>query len=399
MAHGLYKASEAKKELTVGKEIQKRFIPLEMGPDDTKLSTGSKQSDYVDIFGYYEGAKGVSGDYFDFIEIEPDRFAVIKCDIAGKGVSASLIMVEVATIFHNYFNEWKKEQQRRKIIAGQKKLPFKSKQPDIAELVYSINSLVEEMGFKGRFAALIIALFDSTTGKTHFCNAGDNLVHLYKKRSRNMEVLTLPEAPACGVFPNDMVEMVGGGFQDIPYQLDRGDILFLFTDGVEEAQRAFRDKEFNKIRCEEPGLKEGDLHDTHPVGNETEELGIPRIQQIIKAVLAKGTYELHKYHNPVDPEKLTFDFSTCSGSASEAVLAMVSVEKIFRVYPDPGAGEMDRVSVDVKINEFLQKHFVQYKRYFRNPVESPEGAKYVVFSSLREDEQYDDLTVLGINLL
>ncbi len=396
MAHGLYVAAEAKKELTVGKEIQKRFIPLEMGSDGSKLSTGSKSSEYADFFGYYEGAKGVSGDYFDFIEIEPDYYAVIKCDIAGKGVSASLIMVEVATIFHNYFNEWKKDQQRRRMIAARKKIRFTSKKPDIAELVYSINSLVEEMGFKGRFAALIVALIETRTGKTFFCNAGDNLVHIYKNSLKKMDIITLPEAPACGVFPNDLVEMQSG-FKSIPYQLDHGDFLFLFTDGVEEAQRVFRDSSFNRIKCQEPGLKEGDLHDTHPYGNETEELGIPRIQQIVRAVLTGGIYNLYKYHNPLGDEDLTFDFTECRGTAEEAVLAMVAVEKIFRIYPDPGAGPMDRVTVDVKIDDFLKKHFVQYKAYFTHPVDGAGDSGYVVFSHLKEDAQYDDLTVLGIN--
>ena len=396
MAHGLYVAAEAKKELTVGKEIQKRFIPLEMGDDGSKLSTGAKATDYVDIFGYYEGAKGVSGDYFDFIEIEPDTFAVIKCDIAGKGVSASLIMVEVATIFHNYFNEWKKDQQKRKIISVRKKIPYRSVKPRITELVYSINSLVEEMGFKGRFAALIIALIDTKTGQTEFCNAGDNLVHVYKSSKRSMEIVTLPEAPACGVFPNDLVEMKSG-FQSIPYRFEHGDFLFLFTDGVEEAQRVFRDANFNRIACNEPGLKEGDLHDTHPFGNETEELGIPRIQQIVRAVMTKGTYKLYKYHNPVENEDLSFDFSSCSGTAEEAVLAMVSVEKIFRIYPDDSAGPMDRIRIDSKINAFLVAHFLEYKVYFKNPVENAGEDNYVVFSHLKEDAQYDDLTVLGIN--
>ncbi|RKX93517.1 MAG: serine/threonine protein phosphatase [Spirochaetes bacterium] len=395
MAHGLYVAAEAQKELTVGKEIQKRFIPLEVGKDGSKLSTGAKSTQYADFFGYYEGAKGVSGDYFDFIEIDPDYFAVIKCDIAGKGVSASLIMVEVATIFHNYFNEWKKAEQRRKVISVQKKVTYRIKKPDIAELVYSINSLVEEMGFKGRFAALIVALIETKTGKTFFCNAGDNQVHMYRNSIRKMETITLPEAPACGVFPNDLVEMQSG-FKSIPYQLDKGDLLLLFTDGVEEAQRFFRDSNFNKIKCEEPGLKEGELHDTHPLGNENEELGIPRIKEIVNAVLSGGQYNLNKYHNPVADELLAFDFSTCEGRVDEAVLAMVSVEKIFRIYPDPAAGPMDRIQVDVKINDFLKEHFLQYSRYFKHPLKSEEGSLYITFTHMKEDSQYDDLTVLGI---
>ena len=55
----------------------------------------------MEIFGYYEGAKGVSGDYFDFKRLDDTHYAMIKCDVSGKGVAAALIMVEVATLFIN----------------------------------------------------------------------------------------------------------------------------------------------------------------------------------------------------------------------------------------------------------------------------------------------------------
>ncbi len=45
-------------------------------------------------------------------------------------------------------------------------------------------------------------------------------------------------------------------------------------------------------------------------------------------------------------------------------MAMVSAEKIFRLIPGPAAGGEDRVLVDIKIKEFLEKHFDQYRRYF-----------------------------------
>ncbi|MFQ3547158.1 MAG: HAMP domain-containing protein, partial [Termitinemataceae bacterium] len=107
MTHGLVKAALASKDLTIGKEVQKKFIPLEVDTSGNKLTTGHLDARWAEFFGYYEGAKGVSGDYFDYINLDDRYFAVIKCDVAGKGVPAALIMIQVATLFINSFQHWR----------------------------------------------------------------------------------------------------------------------------------------------------------------------------------------------------------------------------------------------------------------------------------------------------
>ncbi len=375
MTLGLAKAAAANKDLTVGKEVQKMFIPLEKNTSGKKLTTGKEVTDRFEFFGYYEGAKGVSGDYFDYAKLDEDNYALIKCDVAGKGVPASLIMVEVATIFLNYFRHWK---TGRKI--------------NLPELIININDLLEERGFQGRFAALIVALVNVKTGDCYLCNAGDNIVHLYNSRENKMKQITLPESPASGVFPSFMVD---GKFQQVKTRLEKGDALLLFTDGVEEAKRMFRNSKFEHITCAEPGMKDGDLHGNHYVSAGDEELGISRIYDIINAVFNKATYKLEKYHNPVPDELLTFDFSSCTGTMEEAIMAMVSVERIFRIIPDPTATADNKIVVDSKVNEFLKQHFDQYRRYFSNTIENPENREYAVFTNLKQDEQYDDLTILA----
>jgi len=389
MTTGLVKAAAASKDLTMGKEIQKMFIPLEKDARGNKLTTGKEVNQHTEFFGYYEGAKGVSGDYFDYRKIDDKHYAIVKCDVAGKGIPAALIMVEVATIFLDFFKEW---DLKKDGIHGEK-------------LAYRINDLLEERGFKGRFAALIVVVLNMETGACYFCNAGDNLVHIYENATRRMITKELPEAPAAGVFPTMLVEMQSG-FVQIPHKMNTGDALLLFTDGLEEAQRKFRDRNFNPIVCEEEGLQQGELHDTHPVGNEFEELGIPRIQKIVNAVFDRKQYTLYKYHNPVPDEELVFDFSTCQGTIEEVVLATVAVEKIFRLYPHPSATVDDRIRVDNKLKDFLKEHFKQYRVYFSRPLEREGQAErnsqeliYTEFTHLKEDEQYDDLTILGIRKL
>jgi len=382
MTQGLVKAAAASKDLTVGKEVQKMFIPLETNAEGRKLSTGSETTDSIDFFGYYEGAKGVSGDYFNWRKLDDEYFAVIMCDVAGKGVPASLIMVEVATIFLNYFKGWRAD------TTG----------IHIDQLLYSINDLLDEVGFKGRFAAMMVVILNQRTGMCHLCHAGANIVHLYSVAEGKMITRELEESPASGVFPTFMLEMKAG-YRQVPLQLQKGDTLFLFTDGVEEAQRTFRDTDFNRIICQEPGLEQGQLHDTHPVGNDNEELGIARIHEVINSVYGRRRYVLKRYHNPIPDEELVFDFTGCEGNVEEAIMAMVSVEKVFRICPDPAAGATNRIQMDRKIDAFLKERFVQYSQYFAHPLDGNEESEYIYFSHLTEDEQYDDLTVLGVKKL
>jgi serine phosphatase RsbU (regulator of sigma subunit) len=383
MTHGLVKAALASQDLTIGKEVQKKFIPLELDKDGNKLSSGFKDTRNVQFFGYYEGAKGVSGDYFDYLDLDGRYFALIKCDVAGKGIPAALIMIQVATMFLTYFKSWKPTE----------------KGMHIEELVYQINDFIETLGFKGRFAAFTLALYDSSTGLVRFCNAGDNIVHLYDASEQKMKSLTLPQTPATGVLPNFMVESKGG----YPIQtltLDHGDLLLLYTDGIEEAKRKFRDADFQEILCTggpEDNAPVDTPHANHMVGQADEEMGADRVEAIINAAMNKQVYTLSKYHNPEGDSALQFDFTSCTGSAEETIMAMVSVEKMFRLYRDPGAGEDSRVLVDKKIDRFLADHFRQYREYCAQTRENPDNEAYMYYTHVNEDEQYDDLTIIGIN--
>ena len=379
MTHGLIKAAAASKDLTVGKEVQKMFIPLETDSSGRKLTCGSSHDDHADFFGYYEGAKGVSGDYFDYIKLDDRHYAIIKCDVAGKGVPAALIMVEVATLFLDYFKDWKYEKNGYKIDY----------------IVSRINDLIESRGFKGRFAAFTLCIFDSVSGDMHFCNAGDNLVHIYDAAQRKMKTVTLPESSAAGVFPSFMIDMKGG-FKVVKQHLNPGDVVFLYTDGIEEAKRLFRTQDLVVHTCAEPGLEKEAPHGNHSVGQDNEELGPERVNAIIEAVLERKTYSLFKWHNHEVDARYDFDFTNCDGTIEDAIIALVSVEKIFRMYRDPKATEFDRVQVDRKVDMFLNKHFRQYSIYCGVRKDHPEHSEYLYYTNIREDAQYDDLTILGI---
>ncbi len=114
-----------------------------------------------------------------------------KCDVAGTGAPAALITMLVATIFVAYFKGW----------------TIRNPGLNIDRLLYTINDMLEERGFYGRFAALIIGIIDVESGRSVFCNAGDNIIHVSKKHRGKMIKVKFPETPAAGVFPSMMIEI------------------------------------------------------------------------------------------------------------------------------------------------------------------------------------------------
>ncbi|HOF00928.1 MAG TPA: SpoIIE family protein phosphatase [Spirochaetota bacterium] len=206
MTYKLIEKSKSDKQLLLGKEIQKKFIPLE-----------PFENDFVDIYGFYEGAKGVSGDYFDYKKLDEEHYAFIICDVSGKAVPAALIMVQISTIFRSFFSNFN---------VGKDKL-------DTVKIVNQINDTVEERGFQGRFAAILVSIYNIKTGKMILTNAGYTKLLVYRDHKKETEWISLADSGAAGIFPSFMLP---SPFKLETLQINRGDIIFLFTDGIEEAR-------------------------------------------------------------------------------------------------------------------------------------------------------------------
>ncbi len=381
MTRGLVEAAARTKELMVGKDVQKKFIPLNQAPDGRKLTTGKEESEHVEFFGYYEGASEVSGDYFDFEKLDNEHYAIIKCDVAGHGVSAALIMVEVATIFLSHFKDW---DGRRSGF-------------NLTRLVVRINDLVEARGFRGMFAALTVAILNVRTGRFDVCNAGDNLIRRYAKTERRFLETELTKTPASGVFPADLIP---SGFPQEQLVLEVGDILLLYTDGIEESHRILRSPDYAPFYVTAQDISSGGFADHIKEGEHREDLTTSRIRDVVNAAKTQSNYALYKHLNfdatDSDDGTLHFDFSGLDGTAEDVVLALVSVEKMWRIHTPPKAGPDHRVTVDRRIDEFLRDSLREYNRYFHTKaVDNPES-EYVVYSHIAEDVQDDDLTILGI---
>ena len=380
-----------------GQAVQKAFIPL-VSEGAEKETVAELKEKEIQLYGYYEGTDAVSGDYFDYKKLDERWYAFIKCDASGHGVPAALIMTIVATIFRRYFATWKFEKNGVKLNL----------------LASDINDFIESLGLRGKFAAMMICLFDTKTGDVYTCNAGDNILRVFDSDERKIKVITLHEAPAAGPLPSFMVEMKGG-YKVEKIHLKSNDVLFLYTDGIEESTRFFRNADFEVIACNEPNLKEGEIHATHKKGEQSEQMEPSRVQDIIESVLNKRKYVLTRYHSPVAGEKLEFDFTKCEGTIENAIIALTAVEKVFRMYKKPDSTgrvektEMDLegkkktviqifgdgIKIDRKIDAFLSKYFNLYDYYCVNKVDEGE-TNYVYYTGVSEDVQADDLTLLAI---
>ncbi|MCI1208376.1 MAG: SpoIIE family protein phosphatase [Treponema sp.] len=382
MTQGLAKAAMDENLLMDGKVVQQTFLPLVTDRNGHKETTAELNDEKIQCFGYYEGASAVSGDYFDYKKLDDRWYVIIKCDASGHGVPAALIMTIVATLFRKYYEDW----------------TYKAHGHDINKLVVIINDFIESLGIKGKFATLILCLLDSQTGDVYLCNAGDNIVHLYDSRERKQKIITLAETPAAGPMPSFMIN-AKGGFKVEKYHINRGDVLFLYTDGIEEATRVFRSAEtFERIKCAEPGLSDGEEHGNHKRGDETEQFEPSRVNGVIEAVFNRTVYRLEKYHNPAAGEILEFDFTACKGTIQEAIVGLAAVEKVFRMYKSPDATGNDLVRVDRKIDAFLKDHFNLYGTYCSERMDDPSDTVYVYYTHLQEDEQLDDLTLVAVRL-
>jgi hypothetical protein len=213
-----------------------------------------------------------------------------------------------------------------------------------------------------------------------------------------MKSIDLFKAPAAGPFPTSMMP---GGYKQETHTFNSGDIVFMFTDGIEESQRDLRNEDLEVIECTgcefagEKGSIENKDTDTHLIGSKVEELGLKRIDEIANALLNGRSYQLIQHHNPFSENELSFNFSGCEDSLEHAVLGLLAVEKVFRMYPDPNADVRDRIMIDNKIDNFLKEHFNQYDEYFRFPQENSDLPEYTYYTNLKETAQYDDLTLLA----
>jgi serine phosphatase RsbU (regulator of sigma subunit) len=190
----------AERELEIGREIQAEFLPERL-PD----------LDGWQVAARLRSARQVSGDFYDAFHLPGGRVAVVVADVCDKGVGAALYMALFRSLMRAAADG-----------AGDRELPFAS-----AALQLANDYIAETHDRSNMFATVFAAAFDPSTGEMEYANGGHEPPAILRAGG-HIERLQ-PTAPAVGL-------VAGSRFDIRVVNLEPGDTLFAFTDGVTEAR-------------------------------------------------------------------------------------------------------------------------------------------------------------------
>ncbi|MBQ0099657.1 MAG: SpoIIE family protein phosphatase, partial [Firmicutes bacterium] len=191
-------SSRIDKELEFAKNIQASALP-------NVFPAFPKRKDF-DIYASMDPAKEVGGDFYDFYMTEGDTLNFLIADVSGKGIPAAMFMMRAKT-----------------------ELKTLTEAGTAIDNVFTIgNRELCEGNDAGMFVTAWQGGVDLTTGLVKFANAGHN-APLVKKANGKFEYLK-------GRAGFVLAGMDGVKYKEQQIQLERGDEIFLYTDGVTEAQ-------------------------------------------------------------------------------------------------------------------------------------------------------------------
>ena len=218
-------------ELKIAHDIQMNMLPKTFPP--------YPERDDIDIYGTLTPAKAVGGDLFDFYIRDNQLFFCVG-DVSGKGIPASLFMAVTRSLFRNISAH----------VAAPERISF------------TLNNALCENNETNMFVTLFTGVLDLATGHLRYCNAGHNAPLLVGRGVS--EISCQPNLPL-GIMAEFQFEA-----QEI--DLDPATTIFLFTDGLNEAENAHH-----------------------------EQFGDERIAEVANRLLAKGehqpiniTYEMYQ---------------------------------------------------------------------------------------------------------
>jgi len=189
-------------QLEIARDIQEGLNPM-----------GYYNKNGIQIKGSTKAAKGVGGDYFDYIDIDENRVCALISDVSGKGVPASLVMVMIRTVFTSYIS--------RKDI-------------DCASVVKAINDSLSADFAIDKFATLFFMIYNRATEELSFANAGHGPLFCYRA-SENVCTRTSLDGVPIGI----MEEV---DYKQAKVKFHPGDVVVLYTDGITEMRNSVKEE-------------------------------------------------------------------------------------------------------------------------------------------------------------
>jgi len=183
-------------DVELAAQVQRLFLPV-----------GKPAIAGLEIAGMMRPARGVSGDYYDYIPINAHTIQLVIADVAGKGVPAALLMSATAAAMQLETNHDR----------------------NILEMVGRLNTGIHSVSDDGeRYVTLLVAELDAQERKLHYVNCGHNPALLFRAQTGAVTRLNSSCAPI-GISPENPCELASA-------DLTVGDVLVFYTDGVTEAE-------------------------------------------------------------------------------------------------------------------------------------------------------------------
>lgn len=186
-----------RKDLEGAKDIQQAFFP----PQSFSIPCLACET-------FYQPARGIGGDYYDFLSLQGGRWGIAIGDVCGKGIGAALLMASLqaslrAQTLHHYL--------------------------DLSTLIGDVNRLVYQSSPTQLFASLFYAEYEPATRVLNYVNAG-----------HNPPIVARPGKGSCELFHLAAEGVPVGIFGDARYEAAKfqcmiGDVLVAYTDGITEA--------------------------------------------------------------------------------------------------------------------------------------------------------------------
>jgi len=188
------------KELSTARQIQKSVLPHIFPPFPERKE--------IDLFASMDPARDVGGDFYDFFFVDEDHLCLVIADVSGKGIPAALFMMFAKRIIED----------------------FARMEHSACEILEQTNELLCDNNQAEMFVTVWLGILEISTGRLTAANAGHEYPAIRKKG---------------GAFAlyKDKHDFVIGGMEGVHYkeyelQMDPGDKLFIYTDGVPEATAA-----------------------------------------------------------------------------------------------------------------------------------------------------------------
>ncbi len=186
-------------QIRIAGDIQRGLLPQE-----------SPAIEGLDISGISIPAVNVGGDFFDYINTPEKHLCVVIGDVAGKGIPAALLMAMTRSMVRSSLQQ------------------ADNNVDNLPKMVQSVNNSLSRENLNGKFVTALLYIIDLKEMKIHFLSAGHTPLYIFRPRENRFQAFNE------GGLPFGILE--GEQYHNAVMEIEPGDILVVYTDGITEAQ-------------------------------------------------------------------------------------------------------------------------------------------------------------------